>query len=164
MGEALVGRSGGVDSVTLWVPDWAVPVPDWPGFRMFGRESSVCKGWNPVRVPPRARVSLFRGLWASECAQAVHLRALRGPFLLVARTSSCVRVAVLLVICSWLGGSLTARPDAGWEGFAALAGFAVFDVTTVHGDVRDKCMTGYVLEGWHGQRQRRPEPYSLQRR
>ena len=25
------------------------------GFRMFRRESSVCKGWNPVRVPPRAQ-------------------------------------------------------------------------------------------------------------
>ena len=45
----------------LWVTDWAVPVPvpvpvpDWAGFRVFWRESSVCKGWNPVRVPPRAK-------------------------------------------------------------------------------------------------------------
>ena len=40
---------------TLWVSDWAVPVPDWAGFRMFRREARVCKGWNPVRVPPRAQ-------------------------------------------------------------------------------------------------------------
>jgi hypothetical protein len=43
---------------TLWVMDWAVPVPDWPRFRMFRRESSVGRGWNPVRVPPRAQCFL----------------------------------------------------------------------------------------------------------
>ena len=40
---------------TPWASDRVVLVPDWAGLRMFGRESSVCKGWNPVRVPPRAQ-------------------------------------------------------------------------------------------------------------
>ena len=40
---------------TLWVSDWVVPGPDWAGFLMFRRESSVCRDWNPVRVPPRAQ-------------------------------------------------------------------------------------------------------------
>ena len=50
-----VGRIGVWTVSTLWVSDWAVPMPDCAGFRMFGRESSVCKGWSPVRVPPRAQ-------------------------------------------------------------------------------------------------------------
>ena len=49
------GRSGVWTLSTLWVSDWVGLVPDWAGFRMFQRESSVCKGWNPVRVPPRAQ-------------------------------------------------------------------------------------------------------------
>ena len=40
---------------TPWASDRVVLVPDWPGFRMCGRESSVFGGWNPVRVPPRAQ-------------------------------------------------------------------------------------------------------------
>mgnify|MGYP001026405308 CR=1 FL=1 len=32
----------------------------------------------PGSRPPRARVSLFRGLWASECGQTVHMRAPLG--------------------------------------------------------------------------------------
>ncbi len=56
LGEASGGENLGVWTVsTLWVTDWAVPVPDWTGFLMFGRESSVCRGLNPVRVPPRAQ-------------------------------------------------------------------------------------------------------------
>ena len=41
---------------TLPASDWVVPVPDWPGFRMFPQEPNVCGGANAVRVPPRARV------------------------------------------------------------------------------------------------------------
>ena len=60
---------------TLWVTDWVVSVPDWAGFRMFRRESSVCKGWNPVRVPPRARVSLLRGFFVFLRVNSVHTLA-----------------------------------------------------------------------------------------
>jgi prophage maintenance system killer protein len=28
---------------------------DWPGFGMFSGVRSACKGWNAVRVPPRAQ-------------------------------------------------------------------------------------------------------------
>jgi len=58
---------------TLWVADWAVPVPDWPGFRMFRRDSSVGKGRNPVRVPPRAQC--FRrsvAFWCFFRVDSVH--------------------------------------------------------------------------------------------
>ena len=54
-GGAEVGKKRVCTMCTRWASDWAVPVPDWAGFGMFGRESSVCKGWNPVRVPPRAQ-------------------------------------------------------------------------------------------------------------
>ena len=55
-GGGLGGGEVGVWTVsTLWVADWAVAVPDWAGFRMFWRESSACKGWILVRVPPRAQ-------------------------------------------------------------------------------------------------------------
>ena len=40
---------------TLRAADWVELVPDRAGFRMFPREPSVCKGWNAVRVPPRAQ-------------------------------------------------------------------------------------------------------------
>src|SRR4029453_1890006 len=33
--------------------DWLVQLRDWPGFRMFSGLPSVCRPWNPVRVPPR---------------------------------------------------------------------------------------------------------------
>ena len=69
------GRSGVWTVSTLWVSDWAVPVPDWAGFRMFRRESSVCKGWNPVRVPPRARVFPVQGPFrVFSCAHCAHAR------------------------------------------------------------------------------------------
>ena len=55
LGEVSGGEKWVWTVSTLWVPDWVVPVPDWPGLRMFRRESSVSKGWNPVRVPPRAQ-------------------------------------------------------------------------------------------------------------
>lgn len=39
----------------LFVSYWAEQPSDWLGFRMFSRVPCVCKGWNAVRVPPRAR-------------------------------------------------------------------------------------------------------------
>ena len=40
---------------TLWASDWVVLGSDRAGLRMFSRVPSVCKGWDPVRVPPRAQ-------------------------------------------------------------------------------------------------------------
>ncbi len=40
---------------TLSAPDCLVQRPDWPGFRMFPRDSSNDKAGNRVRVPPRAQ-------------------------------------------------------------------------------------------------------------
>ena len=40
---------------TLLVSDRVLLPSDYFGFRMFSRVPSVCKGWNTVRVPPRAR-------------------------------------------------------------------------------------------------------------
>jgi hypothetical protein len=40
---------------TLFVSYWAKQPSDWLGFRMFSRVPGVCKGWNVVRVPPRAQ-------------------------------------------------------------------------------------------------------------
>jgi len=56
------GRFGVCTKYTISASDRAVPVPDWAGFRMFPRESSVCGGGNAVRVPPRARVFPVQGL------------------------------------------------------------------------------------------------------
>ena len=42
---------------TPWASDWAVHGADRAGFRMFPRVPSVFKGWNAVRVPPRARIT-----------------------------------------------------------------------------------------------------------
>ena len=47
---------------TLWASDRVVPVPDWAGLAMFAGEWRKFKGWNPVRVPPRARVFPVQGL------------------------------------------------------------------------------------------------------
>ena len=47
---------------TLLDSDWAEQPSNYSGFRMFPREPSVCRGWNAVRVPPRARVFLVQGL------------------------------------------------------------------------------------------------------
>jgi hypothetical protein len=55
VGVVEVGKKKVCTMCTRWVSDQAVPASDWSGFRMFGRESSVCKGWSPVRVPPRAQ-------------------------------------------------------------------------------------------------------------
>jgi hypothetical protein len=37
--------------------DSAVPMPDWAGLGMFSGEWRNIKGSNPVRVPPRARMT-----------------------------------------------------------------------------------------------------------
>jgi hypothetical protein len=40
---------------TLWALDRVVLVADWAGLRRFSGEWRKFKGWNPVRVPPRAQ-------------------------------------------------------------------------------------------------------------
>lgn len=70
---------------------WGRIGPDWRCFRefpLFARDG--------VRFESHLGhvFSLFRGLWASECAQAVHLWAPSGPFLVVA-----VVVAGVLLAC-----------------------------------------------------------------
>ena len=58
---------------TLLASDWAVHRPDWLGLPLFSGLPSVCKGWNPVRVPPRARVFPVQGLFgAFSCGQFPH--------------------------------------------------------------------------------------------
>jgi len=42
---------------TLWASEWVVLVPDSVGLPMYSGELSVCKGWSPVRVPPRHSVT-----------------------------------------------------------------------------------------------------------
>jgi hypothetical protein len=49
------GQKGVFTFCTLWASDLVVVVPDWAGFRRFPGEPSDCKGWNAVRVPPRAQ-------------------------------------------------------------------------------------------------------------
>ena len=61
---------------TPWASDRFVLVPDWAVLGMFPGESSVCKGWNPVRVPPRAQC--FRrsaGFWLIFRVDSVHTLA-----------------------------------------------------------------------------------------
>ena len=40
---------------TLFASDRVVYRSDWAGFGMFSGVPRVCKGWNAVRVPPRAQ-------------------------------------------------------------------------------------------------------------
>jgi hypothetical protein len=47
---------------TPWASDRVELVPDWAGSAMLAGEWRIFKGWNPVRVPPRARVFPGRGL------------------------------------------------------------------------------------------------------
>ena len=42
---------------TALASDWAVHRSDWLGFGMFSGVPTVYKGWNLVRVPPRARIT-----------------------------------------------------------------------------------------------------------
>jgi hypothetical protein len=47
---------------TPWASDRVVRVPDWAGLRRFSGEWRIFKGWNPVRVPPRAQCFPCSGL------------------------------------------------------------------------------------------------------
>jgi hypothetical protein len=67
---------------TVSASDRVVHRSDRAGFRMFPREFTVRKGWNAVRVPPRARVSLFRGFFAADGVQSLTCGPLRGPIFL----------------------------------------------------------------------------------
>jgi hypothetical protein len=74
-GRSLVGTIGVWTVSTLWVADWVVLVPDWAGLRRFSGEWRKFRGWNPVRVPPRARVFPVQGPFgASSCAHCAHSR------------------------------------------------------------------------------------------
>ena len=76
-GRGLWGGEWGVWIVsTLWVSDWAVPVPDCPGFRMSRRESSVSGGLEPGSSPPRAQCFRRSGafLLLFSCGQCPHSR------------------------------------------------------------------------------------------
>jgi hypothetical protein len=89
---------------TPWASDPVVCGPDCGGLRGEWRKF---KGWNPVRVPPRARVFPVQGLRASECAQPVHLWAPSGAFF-VSRccgraAPSLTGEAVLLLTHPWAG-------------------------------------------------------------
>ena len=70
------GKKGVCTMCTPWASDWVVPVPDGAGFRMFRRESSVCKGRNAVRFPPRAQCFRRSGafLVLFSCAHCAHSR------------------------------------------------------------------------------------------
>jgi hypothetical protein len=62
LGRRRPANSGAWTLSTLWASDWAGLRSDRAGFRMFPREPSVCRVWNAVRVPPRARVFPVQGL------------------------------------------------------------------------------------------------------
>ncbi len=55
---------------TPWASDRVVRVPDGAGLRRFAGEWRKFKGWNPVRVPPRAQCDLrSAALWGAKCGQ-----------------------------------------------------------------------------------------------
>ena len=62
VGGAEVGKERVCTMCTPWASDRVVLVPDWAGLRRFSGEWRKFKGWNPVRVPPRARVFPVQGL------------------------------------------------------------------------------------------------------
>ena len=49
------GKKGVCTMCTPWASDRVVLVPDWAGLRRLAGEWREFKGWNPVRVPPRAQ-------------------------------------------------------------------------------------------------------------
>ena len=60
---------------TLLESDWVIYPEDWAGFGMFSGVSSVCKGWNAVRVPHRAQqIPSPEGIFALTCVQSLWLR------------------------------------------------------------------------------------------
>jgi hypothetical protein len=60
-----VGKQKVLTMSTLLAADWVAKPADCLGFRMFLRVPSHCKGWNAVRVPPRAQC--FRRSAAFMC-------------------------------------------------------------------------------------------------
>ncbi|MCB5291696.1 hypothetical protein BJQ90_01123 [Arthrobacter sp. SO3] len=73
---AKVGKKRVCTMCTPWASDRVVLASDWPGFRRFRRESSVCKGWSPVRVPPRAQCfSMSGAFWCFFRVDSVHTLA-----------------------------------------------------------------------------------------
>jgi hypothetical protein len=63
-----VGKQKVLTMSTLLAADWVAKPADCLGFRMFLRVPSHCKGWNAVRVPPRAQHSpLSEGVFALTC-------------------------------------------------------------------------------------------------
>jgi hypothetical protein len=50
-----IGQKEGVHNVHTLGFGSGRTVPDWAGFRRFSGEWRKFKGWNPVRVPPRAQ-------------------------------------------------------------------------------------------------------------
>ena len=57
VGVAEVDKKGVCTLCTLWASDWGVLGADRVGLGMFPGLPSVYKGRNPVRVPPRARIT-----------------------------------------------------------------------------------------------------------
>ena len=53
----IMGRKRVCTMCTPWASDRVVLVPDWAGLRRYSGEWRKFKGWNPVRVPPRAQHS-----------------------------------------------------------------------------------------------------------
>ena len=75
VGGAEVGKKRVCTMCTPWASDRVVLVPDWAGLRRFSGEWRIFKGWNPVRVPPRARVFPVQGLFGVfSCAHCAHSR------------------------------------------------------------------------------------------
>ncbi len=60
---------------TLLASDRVVYRSDWAGFGMFSGVPSVCRGWNAVRVPPRAQqIPSSEGIFALTCVQSLWWR------------------------------------------------------------------------------------------
>ena len=61
---------------TPWASDRVVLVSDWAGLRRFAGEWRIFKGWNPVRVPPRAQCFRRSGaFWCFFRVDSVHTLA-----------------------------------------------------------------------------------------
>jgi hypothetical protein len=57
VGVAEVDKKRVCTMCTLYASDWGVLGADRAGFGISPREAGVYKGWSPVRVPPRARIT-----------------------------------------------------------------------------------------------------------
>ena len=70
-----MGKTGVWTVSTLWVADWAVPVPDRAGFRMLRRESVVCRAGVRFESHLGHVFSLFRGFLVFLRVDSVHTLA-----------------------------------------------------------------------------------------